>query len=234
MRHSELLEPRRLLASVYQGLPGYYEVSGTDGNDSIDIVVEQGARTFTLDGVTYGGVLHLSVFAGAGDDTVSVGGGGSRGTISAAVEGGPGRDKISLNMNGAAWGGAGPDEISLRNAFRGEAYGGDGDDYISVAGACIDCQLEGNEGNDIIWAIDNAFGVVLYGGPGNDRLYGSYYDDIIFDGPGADWLFGLAGDDALVSRDGERDWVMGGDGYDTLWCDNAEGGVYGCEYVSYG
>lgn len=233
MRHSEPLEPRRLFTTVFQGLPGYYEVTGTDGDDVIDIAVDQANGTFTLDGVTYGGVLHVSVFGAAGNDTISVGG-GSGGPIAVAVRGGWGRDKISLNINGAAWGEGDNDEISLRNAFRGEAYGGDGDDYITVAGECVECQLEGNNGNDIMWALDNVFGVVLFGGAGNDRLYGSYYDDVIFDGPGSDWLFGLGGNDELHARDGSADWIMGGDGYDTAWCDGVEGGINGCESILYG
>ena len=233
MLYAERLEGRRLLTTVFQGLPGYYEVTGTDGDDVIEINVDQGAGTFTLEGATYGGALHIAVFAGAGNDTVSVGG-GSAGWVSAAVVGGAGLDKITLNINGAAWGDGDHDEITLRNAFRGEAYGGEGDDYIMLAGDCIDCQVEGNEGNDIIWALDNNFGVVLFGGAGNDRLYGSRYDDLLFDGPGSDWLFGLGGNDELHARDGGLDWVMGGDGYDTLWCDTVEGGINGCENILYG
>jgi Ca2+-binding RTX toxin-like protein len=232
MLHAETLESRRLLTTVFQGLPGYYEITGTDGDDVIDIAVDQGAGSFTLDGATYGGAVHIAVFAGAGNDTVSVAGPGN--SIGAAVVGGAGQDKISLNINGAAWGEGGNDEISLRNAFRGEAYGGPGDDYVSLAGECIECQIEGNDGNDIIWALDNNHRVVLFGGAGNDRLYGSRFDDVLFDGPGTDWLFGLAGNDELHARDGGLDWVIGGDGYDTLWCDTVEGGINGCENIFYG
>ena len=232
MLHAETLEARRLFTTVFQGLPGYYEVTGTDGDDVIDIAVNQVAGSFTLDGVTYGGGLHIAVFALAGNDTVSVVGPGN--SISAAVVGAGGQDKITLNISGAAWGDGGNDEINLRNSFRGEAYGGAGDDYISLAGDCIECQIEGNDGNDIIWALDNNYGVVLFGGQGNDRLYGSNYNDVLFDGPGIDWLFGLAGNDELQARDGSLDLIMGGDGYDTLYCDTVEGGINGCENIFYG
>jgi Ca2+-binding RTX toxin-like protein len=232
MRYVEMLESRRLLTTVFQGLPGYYEVTGTEGDDAIDIAVNQAAGSFTLDGVTYGGALHITVYALGGNDTVSVMGPGN--AVSAAVVGAGGQDKITLNINGAAWGDAEHDEIRLRNAFRGEAYGGAGDDYISLAGECIECQVEGNDGNDIIWALDNNHGVVLFGGAGNDRLYGSNYDDVLFDGPGSDWLFGLGGNDELHARDSSLDWVMGGDGYDTVWCDTVEGGINGCENIFYG
>ena len=232
MLHAEMLEARRLLTTVVQGLPGYYEVTGTEGDDVIDIAVNQAANSFTLDGVTYGGALHITVRALGGNDTVSVAGPGN--FVAAAVFGGAGQDKITLNMSGGAWGEAEHDEISLRNAFRGEAYGGGGDDYISLAGDCIECQVEGNEGNDIIWALDNNYGVVLFGGAGNDRLYGSNHSDVLFDGPGSDWLFGLAGNDELHARDGGLDLVMGGDGIDTLFCDLVESGINGVENVFYG
>lgn len=228
MLHALLLEPRRLFASVFQGFPGYYEVTGGAGDDYITIEVNQAAGTFTLDGVTYGGVLHVLVDAGGGNDTVSVTGTGT-GMISASIRGGPGDDQLTLNMDGGVWGDDGRDTIHLRNSFRGEAHGGAGDDSISVAGACIDAQIEGNAGNDTIWAVDNQYGVVLFGGAGNDRLYGSRFNDVIFDGPGNDYVFCLEGDDEVDSRDGELDWIMGGAGTDVLWGDAREGGIYGFE-----
>jgi Ca2+-binding RTX toxin-like protein len=233
MFYAERLEPRRLFASVFQGVPGFYEVTGTPGDDTITIAVDQAQSTFTLDGVTYGGVLHVAVFAGDGNDAVTVGGTGA-GSIAAAVHGGSGRDTLALNMNGAAWGDDDNDTINLRNSYRGEAYGGAGDDYISVYGECYEAQLQGDAGNDIIWALDSNYGVVLFGGAGDDRLYGSRFDDVLFDGPGSDWLFGLAGNDEFHTHDGSLDWVMGGDGYDTLWCDTIEGGISGCEVIHYG
>ena len=231
--YSEALEPRRLFHGVYQGFPGYYEITSTDGDDTVSISVDQANNTFTLDGVTYVGVVHIAVFAGAGNDNVTIDSVG-RGTVAAAVVGGAGRDVISAGLTAAVWGDGGNDEITLRNAFRGEAYGGEGDDYITVAGDCIECQLEGELGNDIMWALDNRYAVVLRGGAGDDRLYGSPYDDIFFDGPGSDWLFGLAGNDEFHCRDGSPDWIMGGDGFDVLWCNTGEGGINGCESINYG
>jgi Ca2+-binding RTX toxin-like protein len=233
MIHAESLERRRLFTAVSQGIPGYYDVQGTDDDDTIEIAVDQEGGTFTLDGATYGGVLHVTVKAGAGNDLVTVSSAGS-GSIAAAIHGDVGNDALTLNMNGGVWGEDGNDLITLRNSFRGEAYGGAGDDYISVHGNCIENQLEGNEGNDIIWALDNNYGVVLFGGSGDDRLYGSRFDDVIFDGSGSDWIFGLAGNDEFHTNDGARDWIMGGDGIDTLWCDNVEGGINSCEVVHYG
>jgi len=59
--------------------------------------------------------------------------------------------------------------------------------------------IRGRGGND-----------VLRGGPGNDRLFG---------GLGRDVLLGDAGRDRLSARDGERDTVRGGAGFDEAWVD---------------
>jgi Ca2+-binding RTX toxin-like protein len=233
MMLAERLERRRLFATVTQGLPGYYEVLGTDGDDSIVIAVDQDAATFSLDGVVYGGVLYVAVHAGDGNDTVRVSDSGA-GFIAAAINGEAGLDTLTLDMDGIVRGDGDNDSISLRNSFRGEAYGGPGDDSIMLAGDCIEAQVEGNEGNDTLWALENHYGVVLYGGAGNDRLYGSPYADVIFDGAGSDWVFGLAGNDEFHTRDAEADWIMGGDGNDTLYCDAREGGIHSCENVFFG
>jgi Ca2+-binding RTX toxin-like protein len=62
--------------------------------------------------------------------------------------------------------------------------------------------LNGRGGND-----------VLEGGTGNDRLYG---------GPGRDSLDGGPGNDRLVARDGQRDLVNGGRGFDEAWLDRLD------------
>jgi Ca2+-binding RTX toxin-like protein len=231
--HAEQLERRRLFATVTIGLPGFYEVWGTEGDDVIEIGIDQVAETFALDGETYGGVLYVVVHAGGGNDAVTIGDSG-RGSIAASIRGGEGQDNLTLHMDGAVWGEGEQDTISLRDSFRGEAYGGDGDDYISVSGDCIDARLEGNEGDDVIWAIDNNYSVVLFGHAGNDRLFGSPYADVIFDGPGRDFIFGLGDNDEIHSRDGEHDWIMGGDGSDILFCDPTEGGIHSVENVFFG
>lgn len=218
MNHVQVLESRRLLTTVAQGVPGFYEAHGTPGDDSIVVVIDQAAGTFTLDGVTYTGALHLTVYANAGNDTVSVTG-SAPGPISASVYGGPGADTLTRDGDGALRGEDGNDTLTLRNAFRGEAYGGPGDDYMTIAGNCIETQIEGNDGNDTIWANNNNYSVVLFGGSGNDKLYGSQFNDALFDGPGTDFVFGLGGNDEFDSRDGTQDWIMGGDGTDSLWRD---------------
>jgi Ca2+-binding RTX toxin-like protein len=62
---------------------------------------------------------------------------------------------------------------------------------------------------------------VLRGGPGNDRMFG---------GLGRDILLGDPGSDRLTSRDGERDVLNGGPGFDEAWVD-AKDVVRGVERV---
>lgn len=61
------------------------------------------------------------------------------------------------------------------------------------------------------------WGLVQYGGDGNDILTGvTNYADTLYGGGGNDELWGYGGDDSLVGGDGD-DTLQGGDGNDTLW-----------------
>jgi RTX calcium-binding nonapeptide repeat (4 copies) len=63
-------------------------------------------------------------------------------------------------------------------------------------------RLNGRGGND-----------VLQGGVGNDRLTG---------GLGRDYIVGGPGNDLLFARDGARDTVFGGPGFDEAWVDRVD------------
>ena len=54
---------------------------------------------------------------------------------------------------------------------------------------------------------------VLQGGVGNDRLTGV---------PGRDYIVGGPGNDLLFARDGARDTVFGGPGFDEAWVDRVD------------
>jgi hypothetical protein len=75
----------------------------------------------------------------------------------------------------------------------------------------------GLEGSDRIRAY-NSLGkipVEMYGGHGNDRLYGGLAGDILNGGPGNDRVFGGFGNDVLVGGDG-TDRLFGGRGSDVV------------------
>ena len=65
--------------------------------------------------------------------------------------------------------------------------------------------LFGGEGND-----------VLFGLGGNDHLYGGSGDDVLFGGSGNDHLYGGSGNDILFGGSGD-DYLDGGEGRDTLF-----------------
>ena len=228
----ETLERRRLFSvSVVQGYPGYYEIYGTDDPDTVTISVSNSDASFTLDGATYGGVSHISLFTYGGDDVVSLAIQGD-GPIAAAVVAGEGNDGVSLVGSGAIWGDGGDDTLWLSDSFHGEVYGGPGQDRLSISGACADARINGDQGSDIIDATGSAYGVLAKGGQGNDTLYGSNLDDQLYGGAGADLLFGNGGNDVFYTADWERDCIMGGAGIDVAYVDYGDG-VWGVEYVFY-
>jgi Ca2+-binding RTX toxin-like protein len=229
----ELLESRRLFAvSVSEGFPGFFEVTGEDVDDVIVVSINQSARTFTVDGKTYGGgkASYITIYALGGNDTVTVSGTGD-GPVGASVLGGDGDDTITLdNVSGAAWGGAGNDQLDFSDSYRAEAYGEDGNDHVTLRGACVDARVHGGDGNDLLLGSACTAPVFFFGEAGNDRLFGSPYGDIIDGGAGRDIMSGLAGDDQFYARDGEPDWILGGDGNDTAICDDVETSTAGTEF----
>jgi len=229
----ETLENRRLFSvSVEQGYPGYFEVYGDDSANVIAVSVSASGSSFTLDGVTYGGVSYISVFAFAGDDTVSVVLDGDS-PIAASIDAGPGDDDATIVGSGAIWGQSGNDTIRLSDSFRAEAYGGPGDDKIRVSGRSADPEISGGPGNDVIDASADAFGVYAHGDQGNDIIYGSNGDDQLYGDSGSDLLLGNGGNDMFSAEDGERDRIAGGAGIDIAYADADEAGIWGVEYVFY-
>jgi Ca2+-binding RTX toxin-like protein len=227
----EVLEHRRLRSvSVNQGYPGYYEVSGDDGPDVISISVSGADSTFTLDGVTYGGVAYVSVFGNGGDDVIAVAVGD--GPVGTSIHAGPGNDDVTLTGGGAVWGDGGDDILRINNSRRGELYGGSGDDRMYISGACPDAEIHGDQGNDTVDASASSLGVYVFGDQGGDTLLGSQYDDQFDGGQGSDLMFGSAGNDIFYAADWEHDRIIGGSGIDVALIDYGDG-VWGVEYVLY-
>jgi Ca2+-binding RTX toxin-like protein len=227
----EVLEHRRLRSvSVNQGYPGYYEVSGDDGPDVISIDVSAADSTFTLDGVTYGGVAYVSVFGNGGDDVISVAVGD--GPVGTSIHAGSGNDDVTLTGGGAVWGDSGDDTLRMNNSRRGELYGGPGDDKMYISGACADAEIHGDQGNDTIDASASSLGVYVFGDQGGDTLLGSQYDDQFDGGAGSDLMFGSGGNDVFYAADLEHDRIIGGAGIDVAYIDYGDG-VWGVEYAFY-
>jgi Ca2+-binding RTX toxin-like protein len=226
----EALEARRLYSvTVSEGYPGFYEVEGDDAANTINITVSQDDATFTLDGVTYTGVSYLYVYGRGGGDTIHIA--GAPGPIGASVDGGSGGDDIAVNFDGAIWAGPGDDTLRLADAFRGTVYGESGDDAIYIRGQCVDPEVHGGEGGDLIDASRNQYGVALYGDGGNDVIIGSQYADQIYGGGGSNTLYGLSGGDTLYTCNGKLDWVDGGAGDDSLYGDADEAGIHQVEVI---
>src|SRR5438094_1776912 len=112
------LERRRLLAfTVTQTSPGFFQVDGDAAADNISISVNQDVATFSLGGQTYSSVQHITVNGNGGDDTINIASNGANtAVVGAAVFGGDGDDSITMNIDGAAWGGAGNDTIRMTDS----------------------------------------------------------------------------------------------------------------------
>lgn len=224
----ETLESRRMLSvSVVQGYPGFYEVHGDESANEIFISVDMEARTFTLDGQTYSNLNFVSVWGYGGDDLISVSTASPYATSSAVLHGGGGNDQLWLDYDGAVWGDDGNDTMFLSDAFRGEVHAGIGDDLAYLGGDNIEAIVYGDEGNDTINAGGNYHGIYIYGGSGNDVIYGSQHADYLDGGNGRDTIHGGGGSDTLYGGNGDDrfhvkdDWteihVVGGEGYDELY-----------------
>jgi Ca2+-binding RTX toxin-like protein len=81
-----------------------------------------------------------------------------------------------------------------------------------MSGDCLQASISGGDGNDLIDASANNFGVFIHGDAGDDTIYGSAHDDLIYGDEGTDTVFALGGNDGIFSTE----YAHGGDGTDTL------------------
>jgi Ca2+-binding RTX toxin-like protein len=230
----EPLESRRLRsATITEGYPGFYEITGDDSVDVIQISIDQDAGTMTYDGNTYTDVNSVSIHGEGGNDTLNVTNSGT-GPISVAITGDDGNDFITLGCSGAVWGGNGNDKIYINDSFMGEGYGEAGDDEIHVSGNTADPEIQGGDGNDLLDAASNNYAVKMFGGNGNDRLYGSDYDDTLYGDDGEDYYYGNDGNDTFYTQDGYTDYLFGDAGdHDLAHVDIEEGWISGIEHVTF-
>ncbi|MGE3917729.1 MAG: matrixin family metalloprotease [Hyphomicrobiaceae bacterium] len=156
------------------------------GMGGLDYIVTLGGNDTVDTGAGMAGAVGDIVVAGAGNDSI-VGGTGAT-----FIYGGDGSDTAS--------GGAGDDWL-----FAGDFAG-------SVTGVDV---LLGEDGNDVL-AVGSAGGrASMYGGAGNDIVYGgtgSAQTDVIVGGAGSDYMWGADGDDGYAFVAGD---LVGGD-FDTI------------------
>lgn len=226
----ETLENRSLFdATVTEIYPGVYSVEGTPADDVIYAEVSMADETFTLDGATYSDVSYIVVQGNGGYDILGVMSMDGPGSIACSIVGGEDSDYIRLNFDGGVWGGGGNDEMLLTDSFRGQVYGQLGDDTIFVCGDCVDAEIQGGGGNDLIDCTNNNYRVVVRAGEGDDTVYGSLFNDQIYGDGGNDVLYGGDGDDSFYPNgSGEID---GGEGYDIIYASGYDGTTTGIEEI---
>jgi len=101
-----------------------------------------------------------------------------------------------------------------------------GDDLHGGADGDI---IYGNPGNDVIrgqngndWVLCNVDDCGLDGGNGDDEIHGWVGTDVLIGGPGNDEMYGDDQPDRLYARDGQKDFVNGGDANDFCQVDNID------------
>jgi Ca2+-binding RTX toxin-like protein len=220
------------------GLPpvsGHYLVEGTNGDDNINITLQDNAyhvvvngEDTVLDATT---ITQFDVLAGDGNDVVTLGpgvckmyclGGSGNDTINGGdfddtITGSAGNDLIfGFGGNDRLAGGSGSDILVGGNG-RDRLYGDDGNDVLK-GGSSVD-RLYGGEGADVLSG--ESGDDKEDGQNGNDTIYGGEGADILTGGEGFDYLYGNDGNDTLNSRDSVFDYVNGGAGSDKAQVDPA-------------
>jgi Ca2+-binding RTX toxin-like protein len=89
--------------------------------------------------------------------------------------------------------------------------------YVGTGGADT---LRGTNGNDVL--LGRGGNDLIYGLGGQDVLQGGIGNDRLWGGTGRDTESGGAGNDRLNARDGKRDIVNGGLGFDEAWVDRLD------------
>ncbi len=224
-------------------------VNGTAGNDAIQVNASDSGFAVVVNGTSYGpftfsGVIH--VFAGDGDDIVTIGsnvaraadlhGEGGNDTLTGGagndtLDGGTGNDSlVAIAGNDILLGEAGND--TLRAGTGNDSLdGGTGDDSLlagtgndTIHGGAGNDTIRAGSGNDILYGDDGNDS--LTGGSGCDTLDGGAGNDTIRSGSGTDLIHGGDGDDSLLGGAG-RDTIFGGLGNDTISGDAGSDFLYG-------
>ena len=182
----------------------------------------------------------LAVFAGAGDDQITIASLDASFIDEISLGGGDGRDRITgSNRADFIDGGSGFDTL-LGGPGNDSISGGAGNDTV-FAGPGSD-RVSGNAGNDRLFG-ESGFDTLsggdgndfLRGSSGNDRLEGGADDDQIFGDDNNDTAIGGSGDDVINGGDGSdvafgddgNDMIDGGSGDDRLFGGTGNDGLQG-------
>ena len=214
-------------ADVYRGRPITLTIQDSGGVDLIDF------RTVTLDQYITLGSYRASSILGTEFNLHIV-----DGTQIEQARGGSGNDVLVGNgLDNTLWGGEGSDTLEGLGGFdtllgeqgndfldgggdrdalwggygRDTLDGGNGDD--SLVGQGGHDELRGGDGNDTLRGddLEDLFGFIVQGEPGDDILRGGSGHDWMSAGAGADFLDGGSGNDLAVGGPGE-DTLVGWDG----------------------
>ena len=212
---------------VYGGV-GDDTITGGDGNDTVyggagdDVIDTSNPNDDALPDIGYPGLYPAdtdpnddkdTVFGGAGNDTIFTG------DDDDVIFGGAGNDTIDAGWDDdEVRGGAGDDTI-IGNEGNDTIYGNAGDDVIygglgPYAPDVINIPDDGSGpfGPDLV---PENNGDTIFGGDGNDIIFGQDDDDTLFGGAGNDILDGGVDDDVISGGDGE-DQIIGGQGADAM------------------
>ena len=175
------------------------------------------------DDITVSGTLRGSVYAGAGDDTVTV---TETGTMAGSVFGEDGDDNITIagTVSLAVYANAGNDNITITETGNAHSvYGDAGDDAITVEGS-VEHSVTGDEGNDIVTITSTGSAWFAYGGADDDTVVvdgnvtGVVYGDGCANGASGN-------DNIIVNSDGNT--IEADNGDDTITLNSKNNTVYG-------
>jgi len=249
----DALEPRRLLSVSLSLNDGTLIVGGTVAADTIivskvddnfSILVNK--STFIMPGSE---IDRITIKGFGGSDKISFGEGVS---IPVTVLGGDGNDLISGGDRSNRLCGENGNDTLVGSSGRDQFIGGLGTDtadysqrlddlVITLDGKPNDgtptvAQTKG-EGDNVMPDVEVVVGGsgddsitgspkrdILRGGAGDDTLVGNDGDDLLVGGDGADVIKGGLGDDTIMAIDlNSTDTVDGGDGFDSVAYDEAQG-----------
>ena len=249
----DTLEPRILFALSLALNEGTLTIGGTSGPDVIvvsklddNLTIAVNKSLFVMPGEE---IQRINIKGLGGNDKISFGDGVN---LPATIFGGDGNDVLSGgDRSNRLCGEAGNDKL-IGSSGRDQFIGGLGTDTADYSQRLDDLviSLDGKpndgtptvgttkgEGDNVMPDVEVVIGGmrddsitgspkrdILRGGPGDDTLVGNDGDDLLVGGDGADLIKGGLGDDTIMAIDlNSTDTVDGGDGFDSVAYDEAQG-----------